>query len=164
MTATPDFLDSAVEEKSTASPPSSKVPESRRCTPATTLTSVDLPAPFSPTRAWIEPASTRRLPERRATTGPNDLETSRSSSTGAAALLAGMWLLGLKGFNGTVGEGRHTCQPSPRAICGPVSARHARGRDGVRSGSTNVSTPRRDPRDDGWCERGCRGEGLLGQG
>ena len=56
-------------------------PPSRRWTPATILTSVDLPAPFSPTSAWIEPASTRRLPERRATTGPNDLATSRSSST-----------------------------------------------------------------------------------
>src|SRR5215207_2693388 len=46
------------------------------------LTSVDLPAPFSPTRAWVEPAWSDTLPERSAATGPNDFETSRSSSVG----------------------------------------------------------------------------------
>jgi hypothetical protein len=47
----------------------------------------------------MEPASTEMLPARRATTGPNDFETSRSTSTGAAVLLVGMELLVLKGFN-----------------------------------------------------------------
>jgi hypothetical protein len=39
------------------------------------------------------------LPDRSATTGPNDFDTSRSSSTGPAVALAVMVLLGLKGFN-----------------------------------------------------------------
>ena len=47
---------------SNGSPPSVIVPASRRCTPASTLTSVDLPAPFSPTSACTSPA---REPQRR---------------------------------------------------------------------------------------------------
>ena len=39
-----------------------------------TLTSVDLPAPFSPISAWMDPRSRVRLPERRATTGPEGLD------------------------------------------------------------------------------------------
>ena len=35
-------------------------PSSGRCTPATILPSVDLPAPFSPTRPWIVPRCDRR--------------------------------------------------------------------------------------------------------
>src|SRR6476646_7955901 len=41
--------------------------------------SVDLPAPFSPTMAWIVPASTRRLTPSLATTPGNRLTMSRSS-------------------------------------------------------------------------------------
>ncbi len=97
MTATPAALESAVEEKSTFRPSSRKSPESRRWTPATTLTSVDFPAPFSPTSAWIEPASTRIDPDRSAWTAPKLLATSRSSSTAGAGSVIGP-PSGLKGF------------------------------------------------------------------
>src|SRR3954447_10274252 len=50
------------------------------------FTSVDLPAPFSPMRAWMEPRSSVRLPERSATTGPNDLTTRCSSSAGVEVM------------------------------------------------------------------------------
>ncbi len=60
MTAMPAAFDSAVDVKSTSWPWKRNTPPSRRCTPATILTSVDLPAPFSPINAWIEPASTVR--------------------------------------------------------------------------------------------------------
>ena len=78
----PAAFDSAVEWKSTSSPWKRNVPSSRRWTPATILTSVDLPAPFSPTSAWIEPASARSEPERSARTAPKDFCTPSSSSTG----------------------------------------------------------------------------------
>src|SRR6478609_2456410 len=120
MTAMPAALESAVEPKSTSSPCRRKTPESRRCTPATILTRVDLPAPFSPTRAWIEPGVTAMLPERRATTEPNDLATSRSSRAGPSVAVPGMCCSfedgadhELKGFNsmlGTVGDCHHSRQ------------------------------------------------------
>ena len=45
------------------------------------FTTVDLPAPFSPTRAWIDPESSTRFPSLKAITEPNDFATLRSSST-----------------------------------------------------------------------------------
>ena len=106
-----------MEEKSTSSPRNRKVPASRWWTPATILTSVDLPAPFSPTRAWIEPPSTTSEPDRSASTEPNALATSRSSSTGPAEegrLVTGGLLEGLKRFNNCVtvrlSDGRHAGQ------------------------------------------------------
>ncbi len=86
MTATPAALDSAVEPKSLGTPSRRNSPESRRWTPATILTRVDFPAPFSPTSAWIDPGSTRMPPELSATTGPNVFETSRSSSVAGTSL------------------------------------------------------------------------------
>ena len=56
---------------------------SGRCTPASILTMVDLPAPFSPTSAWIEPDSTRSEPDAHGRTAPKDFVTSRTSSAGA---------------------------------------------------------------------------------
>ena len=42
------------------------------------LTSVDFPAPFSPTSAWIEFDRTVRFADLSATTAPNDLAMLRS--------------------------------------------------------------------------------------
>ncbi len=42
--------------------------------------SVDLPAPFSPTSAWIDPRPIFRLTSSRARTPPKDLLTSTSST------------------------------------------------------------------------------------
>src|SRR6187549_1072202 len=48
--------------------------------PARIFSSVDLPAPFSPTTACVSPDSTRKLTPRSACTAPNDLRTSMKSS------------------------------------------------------------------------------------
>src|SRR3954463_6393099 len=52
--------------------------------PATLLTSVDLPAPLSPTRAMTSPDRTSKSTPRRACTAPNRLCTPRSSSSGVS--------------------------------------------------------------------------------
>src|SRR3954469_16803291 len=52
--------------------------------PATLLTSVDLPAPLSPTRAMTSPERTSKSTPRRACTAPNRLCTPRSSSSGVS--------------------------------------------------------------------------------
>src|SRR6516164_1239857 len=49
-------------------------------TPARILPSVDLPAPFSPTSAWIDPWPIFRLISSRARTPPKDLEMSANST------------------------------------------------------------------------------------
>src|SRR3954467_3857644 len=81
----PAAFASAVDLKSTGRPSSRNSPASRWYRPAMILTSVDLPAPFSPTSAWIEPGQGVRSPERSATRGRNDLATPRSTSAGCAA-------------------------------------------------------------------------------
>src|SRR3984885_12368089 len=49
-------------------------------TSARILPRVDLPAPFSPTSAWIDPLAMVRLIASRARTAPKDLEMSASST------------------------------------------------------------------------------------
>ena len=53
--------------------------------PASMRISVDLPAPFSPTSAWISPRATSSDAPRLACTGPNDLTMSRETDRRAAA-------------------------------------------------------------------------------
>ena len=53
------------------------------CTPASTLTRVDLPAPLSPTTATTSPARTSRSMSVRASTEPKDLQMPRRLSTGS---------------------------------------------------------------------------------
>src|SRR5437867_4149313 len=70
--------------------------------------SVDLPAPFSPTRAWISPVRTSRDAPRFARTGPNDLWMSLN-------LIASGWLMNhsqLAGYPEVVGANRPTRPPS----------------------------------------------------
>ena len=55
-------------EKSARSPPTRTSPSSWPCTPVTTLISVGLPAPFSPSRACTSPARTSRSTPPRACT------------------------------------------------------------------------------------------------
>ena len=59
----------------TTSPPTTRRPESGAWAPVMILTSVLLPAPFSPTRAWTSPARRVRETSRRACTPANDFET-----------------------------------------------------------------------------------------
>ncbi len=55
----------------TSRPCQSMRPPSRSSMPATIFISVDLPAPFSPSRRCTSPASTERFPSERAVTPPN---------------------------------------------------------------------------------------------
>src|SRR5215471_4116216 len=54
--------------------------------PASTFSSVDLPAPFSPTQACVSPAATSNDTSSSARTAPKDFETPRNSSPGTSAL------------------------------------------------------------------------------
>ena len=69
-TATPRRTASAVVANRTGSPSSRSSPESGAIAPATILTSVDLPAPFSPSSACTEPARTVKSAPASATTPP----------------------------------------------------------------------------------------------
>src|SRR5205085_5007404 len=60
------------------------MPASRGNTPAITLISVDLPAPFSPSSAWISPARSVKSTSCNARTAPKLLLIPRTSSREAA--------------------------------------------------------------------------------
>src|SRR4051794_28473196 len=60
-------------------------PVSADSAPERILIRVDLPAPFSPTRAWTSPTWTVMSAVRMARTAPNRLETPRTDSRSAAA-------------------------------------------------------------------------------
>src|SRR5581483_4311378 len=70
------------------SPPISICASSGEYSPARIFTSVDLPAPFSPSRARIEPPATSRSTPWRTSTPPNDLRTPRAVRV--TALIAGV--------------------------------------------------------------------------
>src|SRR5262249_55316025 len=59
-------------------------PSSGWYTPASILTTVDLPAPFSPSSACASPAYRSAEPSTTARTAPNDLAACRSDRTGTA--------------------------------------------------------------------------------
>src|SRR4249920_3131645 len=63
----------------TVSPPNRMLPASGEWMPAIALTSVDLPAPLSPTRPTTSPSPTVKSTRSRAWTGPNRLLTPSSS-------------------------------------------------------------------------------------
>ena len=67
----------------TSLPSISIVPEVSVTTPAITLVSVDLPAPFSPTRAWISPSRKSKSTSSIAGTPAYLLVARRSSRIGA---------------------------------------------------------------------------------
>ena len=49
------------------------LPPSAACAPERIFIKVDLPAPFSPTSAWISPPCTEKSTPSSTRTGPNDL-------------------------------------------------------------------------------------------
>jgi hypothetical protein len=73
---TPAAIASAVGQPVTSRPSTTTRPASGANIPLRMRISVLLPAPFSPTRAWISPARTSSDASRFARTGPNDLATS----------------------------------------------------------------------------------------
>src|SRR5712691_11443050 len=63
--------------------PSTKIwPRSGRCTPPRIRISVDLPAPFSPTMAWISPKATSKSTPSSATVAPNCLPMASARAAG----------------------------------------------------------------------------------
>src|SRR6185437_15597459 len=66
----------------TCRPLTVSVPLSGWCTPARIFTSVDLPAPFSPSSACTSPPRSVTDPSIRAWTAPNDFAACCSSSAG----------------------------------------------------------------------------------
>src|SRR5215213_1446055 len=76
----------------TSRPSNEIVPESAGWMPAIVLTSVDLPAPLSPTRATTSPGRTSKSTSWSACTGPKLLLTPFSESTGVLPL-SFIWLL-----------------------------------------------------------------------
>src|SRR5690606_23854400 len=58
--------------------------------PSMMFTRVDLPAPFSPARAWISPRFSSKSTPRRARIGPNDFDSFRMLRTGSSAGRAGI--------------------------------------------------------------------------
>ena len=68
--AMPSWAAVAGVRRSTSAPSTSIVPLSGATVPEATFISVDLPAPFSPRRAWTSPAATSSVTSVRARTGP----------------------------------------------------------------------------------------------
>ena len=70
--------------RSTTGAPSTRIsPLSGGMSPFMIDSSVDLPAPFSPTRAWTSPVRTSNVTSERATTPGNDLRIDLTSRSGA---------------------------------------------------------------------------------
>src|SRR5215471_17921965 len=84
MTAMPESRAAAGLCRTTGRPSMSSSPSSGWYTPASIFTTVDLPAPFSPSSACASPAYSSADPSTTARTAPNDLAACRSDSTGAA--------------------------------------------------------------------------------
>ena len=78
MQAMPSAWASAGLRSSTGSPSTAMSPASGRYRPVMILISVDLPAPFSPTRAWISPGRRSSETPRSAWVEPKLFETSRT--------------------------------------------------------------------------------------
>src|SRR6266516_4071027 len=88
MTAIPASLAAAGLCSAMGLPSASSVPLSGWCTPARILTSVDLPAPFSPTSPCAWPACSSIEPSASACTAPNAFAACRSDSSSAPGGLA----------------------------------------------------------------------------
>src|SRR5438045_5759338 len=82
MIAIPAASDCSALSKIASSPSSTSRPSSGRWTPARILTSVDFPAPFSPTRPWTSPPWSSMSPSSRARTAPKLFCACSSESMG----------------------------------------------------------------------------------
>src|SRR3954464_1445042 len=109
------------DRKCTGRPSTYSSPPSGACTPAITLPSVDLPAPFSPTSPWMEPRTIETETSRSAWTPPKRLLRSLVSTCGASLTrLAGV--LGLELRDVRLRDQRRLALPRP----------HERRRDPLR--------------------------------
>src|ERR1700755_641539 len=92
----PDLIASLVDQPATSRPFTSTFPESGFISPPRIRIRVDLPAPFSPTSAWISPGKTSRDAPRFARMGPKSLVIS-------AMRMAG-WGMGDEGWGDVLGD------------------------------------------------------------
>src|SRR6266571_6562805 len=88
MTATPRRCASPGSRMAVSLPSRRMLPASGRCAPASTLMSVLLPAPFSPSRARTSPARSSKSTPRSACTPGKDFSMPRISSRGT---VEGVW-------------------------------------------------------------------------
>src|SRR5947199_1825795 len=82
MVTMPAAIASRGLAKSRSSPPTRMTPRSGRCTPPRMRIKVDLPAPFSPTTAWISPNATAKSTPSSAMVAPNRLLTPSALAAG----------------------------------------------------------------------------------
>ena len=87
MIAIPAACDCFALSKIASSPSRKSRPASGRWTPARILTSVDLPAPFSPTRPWTSPPWSSMSPSSSACTAPKLFSACSSESSGSRMLV-----------------------------------------------------------------------------
>src|SRR5712691_11628071 len=92
MIAIPAACDCFAVSKIASSPSRTSRPASGRWTPARILTSVDLPAPFSPTRPCTSPAKSAMSPSSSACTAPKLFSACSSESTGSECVVVTMVL------------------------------------------------------------------------
>src|SRR5664279_3614344 len=96
----PASLASCGEEKVTTCPLKRMLPLSGVYTPPISLISVDLPAPFSPIRAWTSPTCTSRSTRSSACTPAKDFDTPWTSKSAINKLILEYFA---EYFNQTVG-------------------------------------------------------------
>src|SRR5438067_10846287 len=87
MIAIPAACDCFALSKIASSPSRTRRPASGRWTPARIFTSVDLPAPFSPTRPCTSPAKSAMSPSSRACTAPKLFSACSRTSTGSGSVV-----------------------------------------------------------------------------
>src|SRR6266545_3041707 len=87
MIAIPAACDCLALSKVASSPSSTSRPPSGRWTPARILTSVDLPAPFSPTRPCTSPPNSSMSPSSRAWTAPKLFWACSRESSGSGCVV-----------------------------------------------------------------------------
>src|SRR3954467_662351 len=75
--------------------------------PVRTLTSVLLPAPFAPIRAWTSPGRTASDADRSARTAPYCFATPVASSSSSVMTSSDPWLAWAAVWHGDAGRGRH---------------------------------------------------------
>src|SRR5215212_1533739 len=88
MIATPASRDAAGPCRTTSRPSIRSVPESGRCTPPRIFTSVDLPAPFSPTSACASPPYRPIETSSSAWIAPNAFDACRRERIGEGSVIA----------------------------------------------------------------------------
>src|SRR5436309_1225048 len=108
MIAIPAVCDCFALSKIASSPSRTSRPASGRWTPARILTSVDLPAPFSPTRPCTSPGKSAMSPSSSACTAPKLFFACSGVSSGSEGVVVKVVML--------KGAPRDTALPSPTAL------------------------------------------------